>query len=167
MTEETNGAAAAAAEPAPEAEAARAVTQDPPNPPDPIPDPPSGATSAATDEAELDRIANQERERALTEDQARGTDEADPNADTQVNEELREAAAPPSAILVPNVGISQRVFLRLEQGGPFATAALVTAYDRDTGVANVTAFPDGEVPRPISGVPYFENAPEATKAWQL
>lgn len=68
------------------------------------------------------------------------------------------------APLIPVPGIGDQVFLNIP-GSALRTAALVTGYANGRSEINVTAFPDGEVPRPISAVPHIRVKPDAGTVW--
>lgn len=112
--------------------------------------------TTAEDEAALARQIEENRQNALLEGTADspGTDTSStlgsiPQEDAQV-------------IPVPEVG--NLVYLNIP-GAPLRTAGLVTGYGNGRSEINVTAFPDGEVPRPITAIPHIRVKPDAATVW--
>lgn len=111
-----------------------------------IPAPLGGLTVAQAEEAELTRIAEEQRAKALQET------------------EQQPISQPIVSIPLMITGFYVRV--RLAADREFDTEAMITRVNLAEGTLNVTAFPDGEVPRPIGNVPYHPNKPGASIAWR-
>lgn len=146
MTEETNLETPAAEVPAPKPPADV-------DPQDPV--------VVSEDEEALKRATLERREKALGDEQSdAGTRETGGENDYTKNSTIGETGEAGGNGGVgevqtswPGIGVGNKVWLR-GPGDPVAmTCALVTKV-HENGDVNVTAFYDGEVPRPVANVPY-------------